>query len=370
VALRGTLTDFGIAEIFQLIGGQGKSGTLYLESKKDKIKLLFDRGAIVGVELAAKDRRGSLADLLVRAELVTPAQIKEALALQKKTLRRLPDILLEHGWVKADALQEMLQLETNEALYGLFAWQTGTYRFEPGEVEYDPGTVTPRSLEHLLMEGFRRVDEWPLVWRRIGTHETTFEVVAPLPYREVSDEIGHGERRVYSLIAPDRTVQKLVDISRLGEFETCRALQHLLDLGYIRAVVAEGAARRKERKRTQTQAATIGVEFIAKGLLSLAGVALLALLLRYTDPDLSGLLRAPAEATLGMSDPRALLGNAQLERLRQALEVYRLEKKQYPERLERLVEVGLIAAGELNYPWGEPYHYQPGDPPVLHQPVR
>jgi hypothetical protein len=372
MALRGTLKDFGIAEIFQLIGGQGKSGTLTLESKKGKIKLLFDKGAIVGVDFGGREARGSLADLLLRAELVTASQIKEALAIQKKTLRRLPDIVLEQGWVKADVLEEMVALETNEALYGLFAWQDGTYRFEAGDVEYDRATVRPRSLEHLLMEGFRRVDEWPIIWRRIGSHDASFEVVAPLPEQDVEGEIGHAERRVFSLISPGRDVTKLIDLSRLGEFETCRALQHLLDLGYIRVAERGKAKRRRDRKAAGIAGAgpSIGLEFIAKGLLSLVAIGLLFVLVGYAKPDLSGLLRAPASLTLGATDPRALLGSGQIERLREALEVYRLEKGGYPDRLEQLVEAGLVAAAELGYPWERSYHYERGEPYRLHPPVR
>lgn len=371
MALRGTLKDFGIAEIFQLIGGQGKSGTLFLESKKDRVKLFFDRGQLVGVEPVGRSARRSLGDLLVRAELITPQQLKEALDIQKKTLRRLPDILREKGWVKPDVLQEMITLENNEALHSLFAWQSGTYRFEPGEVEYDPAHVSPRSLEHLLMEGFRRVDEWPIIMRRIGSYDATFEVVAPLPVRDVSDEIGPSERRVFPLVSPDRPVWRIIDLSRLGEFETCRALQHLLDAGYIRAAQAPKARRHRERPRqTPGAAGTTVLEVLAKGLLSLGVVALLAVLLRYANPDLSRLLRAPEAGTLGRTSPANLLGNAQIYRLRGALAVYRLERGRYPDRLENLVEVGLLTESEIQYPWDQPYFYRPGDPYVLLQPPR
>jgi hypothetical protein len=373
MALRGTLKDFGIAEIFQLIGGQGKSGALYLESKKDKLKLLFDKGMIVGVEVAGRDRRGSLTDLLVRAELLTPVQVKDALSVQKQTLRRLPDILREQGLVKPEVLQELMGLEVNEALYGLFAWQAGTYRFEPGEVEYDPQSVTPRSLEHLLMEGFRRVDEWPLILRRIGSFDATFEVVAPLPVRDVSDEVGYAERRVFPYVVPDRDVTTLVDLSRLGEFETCRALQHLLDLGYIR--VAERpktkSRRRRERgARAEKGGGTTALEFLAKGLLSLAAIVLLFLAIRYVNPDLSGVLRPATAGMIGKTEPLLLLGNAQLQRLRLALEVYRLENGSYPESLEDLVQANLVTSGELQYPWEQQYHYRRGEPYLLLQPSR
>jgi len=39
MALTGTLKDFGIAEILQLIGQQAKSGILHLKNKQDEIHI-------------------------------------------------------------------------------------------------------------------------------------------------------------------------------------------------------------------------------------------------------------------------------------------------------------------------------------------
>lgn len=358
MALRGTLKDFGIAEIFQLIGGQGKSGTLYLESKKDRLTLLFDKGAIVGVELG-RDRPGALSDLLVHAELVTPDQMREALTIQKKNLRRLADIMREQGWIKPELLHEMVVLETNEALYGLFTWQDGTYRFEPGEVTYNPAEVRPRSLEHLLMEGFRRVDEWPIIQRRIGSRDTVLEVVAPLPARETNEDVGAVERRVFTLVAPDHDVQRIIELSRFGEFETCRAVQHLLDLGYLRIAVKAKGRRNRSPSLEPRWGVRLGADFIAKGIVALAMLAMGLLVVSFAKPDLSGLLGAPTEGTVSVGEPRALLGNAQLERLREALAVFQLEQGHFPAKLADLVEALLVSSGELRYPWEQEYAYTP-----------
>ncbi|MFP6607070.1 MAG: DUF4388 domain-containing protein, partial [Myxococcota bacterium] len=44
VALRGNLQDFGIAEIFQLIGQQRKTGILDVSHGGDTLRLAFDTG--------------------------------------------------------------------------------------------------------------------------------------------------------------------------------------------------------------------------------------------------------------------------------------------------------------------------------------
>jgi hypothetical protein len=255
-------------------------------------------------------------------------------------------------------------------------------------VEWDPETVTPIRAESVLMEGFRQVDEWPLVRKRITSPEMTFERIrAPDPERprkgsveqdveaafdtlaagarpEEDEEgdgadlaLGRNERRAFELALPGRSVDRIVDLSRFGEFETSKALQNLINLGYLRAVEPErarggtvGAYARDLQHRTRTwlvRGATTGAIAVA-----LAGLALWV--------DQRGIAIGEAGGGVVLRDnvaPR-YLARYQLARLRGALDVFRVEKGQYPERLEELVESGLVSPRDLRHPWSQPYHYR------------
>ena len=388
MALKGTLKDFGIAEILQLIGQQAKSGVLHLESRDQVIHIAMADGSVVRAETAGRKARDKLGTLLVRAELITQQQLDYALDLQKRTLRRLGDILVELKYVTVEQLREITALQTTETVYRLFHWKSGTYAFEPGDVEWDPETVTPIRAESVLMEGFRQVDEWPLVRKRISSPEMTFERIRPLePERtrpgsveqdveaafdalsvggqqeeaEQSDRadlaLGRIERRAYELAVPGRTVERIVDLSRFGEFETSKALQNLINLGYLRAVEparvrggAVGAYARDLRLRTRTwliRGATTA--FFA---MALAGLALWV--------DQRGIAIGEVGDAGALRDnvaPR-FLARYQLAKLRGALDVFRVERGQFPERLEELVEAGLVSRRDLRHPWSQPYHYR------------
>jgi hypothetical protein len=42
--------------------------------------------------------------------------------------------------------------------------EVGRYHFDPAaEADYDRENVQPVSTDHILMEGIRRVDEWPII---------------------------------------------------------------------------------------------------------------------------------------------------------------------------------------------------------------
>ena len=102
MALTGTLKDFGIAEILQLIGQQSKSGVLHLKNRSDEIHILVSTGCVVSAEYAGRKAREKLGSLLVRAGLLTQAQLQQGLDAQKRSLRRLGDILVELGMVSKE----------------------------------------------------------------------------------------------------------------------------------------------------------------------------------------------------------------------------------------------------------------------------
>jgi hypothetical protein len=389
VALKGTLKDFGIAEILQLIGQQAKSGVLHLESRDDVIHIAIADGNVVRAESAGRKAREKLGMLLVRADVITQRQLDAALDLQQRTLRRLGDILVELEYVSVARLREMTALQTTETVYKLFHWKSGTYAFEPGDVEWDPETVTPVRAESVLMEGFRQVDEWPLVRKRITSREMTFSRIrTPEPERvrkgsveqdvdaafdalgdglspeeegEGTDQaelaLGRSERRAFELAVPGRTVDRIVDLSRLGEFETCKALQNLLNLGYLRAEAPArarggtvGAYARDLRQRGRTWL----VRGVTTGALA---VALAALAFWVDQRSLDGGAGGSA-AALGDNLAQRYLARYQLARLRGALDVYRVERGGYPARLEELLEAGLVGERDLRHPWSQPYHYR------------
>src|SRR5437762_11259740 len=83
MALSGTLKDFGIADILQLIGHQTKTGQLVLKSGGDEVDVLFVDGHVVFATQKARNRADLLGSLLLRAELITDEKLQEALEEQQ-----------------------------------------------------------------------------------------------------------------------------------------------------------------------------------------------------------------------------------------------------------------------------------------------
>lgn len=380
MALKGTLKDFGIADILQLIGQQQKTGVLTLKQRGDTIDVTFKDGNIVKAETTSRNRKELIGSMLVAAELVTEAQLEFALETQKRTLQRLGDVLVSQGVLTAEKFKSMVQLQTSETLFKLFAWKAGTYEFEVKEVEAET-QVTPLRAESVLMEGFRRVDEWPVVRKRITSLQMTFEKIKDLPppapekddFDDALDDafaeekktvnkgefqsVGEAERKCFSLIAPGRTVQRIIELSTLGEFETAKALCNLINLEYARGVPPAGKGG-DEFEGDSTSSAVLGmVGRVALTMMVVGVLIFIALRIDFGSVDLGR-----SNATT-FTDPAAqrFASRQQMSRVSAAIDVFKLEKGTLPMSLNELVEANLLTADDLRFPWRDQYFYRRAD---------
>jgi hypothetical protein len=386
MALKGTLKDFGIADIFQLISHQSKTGVLHLNSKEQEVNIFFANGNVVRAESTTRKKHDLLGSMLVRAEAITEAQLEQSLEIQRRTLRRLGDILIERGYLKKADLKEFARLQTTETMYKLFHWDSGTYNFESEEVTYDKESVEPIRSENILMEGFRMVDEWPMIRKKIASYEMTFIRVKEVPLinnapTAVTDEvddvfgeaakkeqvkgpknIGRNELLVFRLIQYGHNVQKLIDLSRLGEFETCKALLTLLNEGYIRVASGKREAGRPldEKPGGWARGFSLRRLVVRFGMYLVIGVVLL-LCIRMSDINISALFFETDTRLVRDPITKELLDRVQMRRIQTGLEVYRLEVGRYPDTLDELASGNLLRNKDLRFPWKNTYFYERRD---------
>ncbi len=374
MALEGTLADFGIGEILQLIGSQQKTGILFVEGTGDteEVQVFFRGGKVIRVDVARRDKRDLIGNMMAAAMDKSRDQLAAALDAQKKTLKRVGDILVEEGTITPELLQEFTDLQTRETLARLFQWKRGKYRFESKPPGFARPNIAPVSSESLLMEGVRMMDEWPLIQARISNPDTVFRPLKSIEEAETEAEaldrilddafsefvdptappaeqppvkgkkatgaasnLSRNDRRVFAFVDGKRSVLQLVDLARLGEFETCKSLVSLLNEGYIAPVKitaprADGGPLRRRIDWVQ-----------------LAGRVALNLLVAAF---IAAIVWAMPHSRDALAENRVELGREAIGRLRAnrlatveaALEVYRARQGQYPESLDALTGSGLL----------------------------
>jgi len=391
MSLRGTLGDFGIADIFQLIGHQAKTGVLLLKDRELEVRIFFVDGNVVKAEQSSREKADLLGNIMVRGRALKQAQLDEALATQQRTMRRLGDILVESGAVDRATLKEFARLQTTETIYRLFAWKAGTYEFVAQTVDYDEQSYEPIRSENILMEGFRMVDEWPAVRKVIPSSNLSFRILKPLPAEAAADEdddilaglgdalgndhsgppprkVGHAERHVYGCIAPGRTVPEIIDVSRMGEFETSKALATLVSNGVIAAEVPTAAPESSRAVWSSLWSALRA--FSARLAFAAVTAVVLGAGLHFASTTEGGWLSPrPAESTLGAL--REAQATMQAEKLGRALAIHVVERAAHPQSLTELVDLGLIAERDLAFPFETPWVYERTDDGYrLSRPVR
>jgi hypothetical protein len=287
VALHGNLKDFGIAEVFQLIGQQRKTGKLVVGGGSDAIFLAFDEGRVVrGGSVGLKSDAESLGQQLVRSGYLTREQLENLESESERSARPLWDLYLATGLIELDTLDEVQHLLTRETIFDVIRRQSGDFDFTAEPVVHDTRPENLLGAEQILMDGLRMLDEWrtfadavpneEIVFRRIGNLESA----RALTKGDGEARLGHAER-VLQLIDGRLSVRRVIDLSRLGTFEATRALAELRQAGVIDVVTLKKRATRRSRANFRSiqvlpaMRVALGtvVPFIALGFMLLASWA-------------------------------------------------------------------------------------------------
>jgi hypothetical protein len=381
MALAGTLKDFSLADIFQLIALQKKTGYLTLRSESDVVTVTFMEGSVVGAESLNKRLEDRLGHVLVKTGRISREELAKALEIQRETLQRLGYILISESFVDAQSLRTALNIQMQQTIFRLFRWKSGDYNFEPHDtVEYDRENVQPMSAESILMEGIRMLDEWPIIEKKIPSFDKVFEKI-PLPQAPVLDTRGGAggiedalfsfgtsekpaktdasdlgpvrlsqeELAVYQNVNGVFTVQEIIDRSGLNEFETCKALFELLNRQLIRPVLPVEVEAPPEPKRL-VPVTTLGY-ILAPLFWAWLGVSVLLLPFHPLDhlPWASGSARW---------DRMVLNNKLRLEQVSQVIQVYLLRTGKLPASLDDLAREGYVSMRTLADAYGKPLIYQ------------
>lgn len=390
--MQGDLGEFGIPDILQLIGNQQKTGILHVTNGAPdlgnitEVQVYFRGGKVIRCDAARRDKRDLLGNMMLEAGVLSRDQLDAALKAQKQTLRPLGDILVEQQATTPEILKQFTQLQVQETLWSIFEWKRGEYRFEARPAGFAKPLVDPIPAESLLLEGMRRLDEWPLVRARISNYGEVYR-----PLRELADieteadalerilddafsetvaaaqaakgggrragavgsaasRLGRKERRVLRLVDGEADVHALVARSRLGEFETCKALLTLLNEGFIAPVKGRAPKEGPEAAGQRLDWRRLGGRVAVNAAILLGLVAVVIIV-----PPSRTRLDENAEQVARLSVNR-LRANRILAATA-ALEVHRIEEGRYPDTLEALADLGLTDNELLTLPGQVPFEY-------------
>ncbi|HKA14946.1 MAG TPA: DUF4388 domain-containing protein [Myxococcota bacterium] len=330
--LSGNLSDFGIADVFQLIGQQRKTGALELRTGAARAQLHFDRGLVVSAAIAT-GRAGELdplADRLIRGGYLTRERADEAIAAARASTQTLARTLVARGLLDGTSVRSAIDLVTRDAIFDVLRWQTGTFDFHAQSIDHERDAAELLGAEQILMDGLRMVDEWQSFAKLVPSQDTVFTRIDSSHSARGVDAV-----RVLALIDGRLSVRRVIDLARLSTFDGMRILSELRQAGAIRAVAAEEAPPLRRRAR----AAMPELRALGRAAAALLPLAALAVVAGWAAPAHRA---PPADQSIERTALAALREDYAMRAVRNAMEAYRLAHGSWPERLEDLVNTGLI----------------------------
>ncbi|MFQ5597255.1 MAG: DUF4388 domain-containing protein [Nitrospiria bacterium] len=352
MALKGSIKEFGLSEIFQLIFHQTKEGVLTLTRDTERVDVLFKKGRVIRADEG--DRSEHLKDNLMKAGLLTPDQIGIVAYREAHTESTLETILIELELLEEKQLMRLLRLFTEGTLYRLFHWKTGDYEFEQKVISYNPNLFEPIDPQFILMEAVRQVDEWPALLKKIPSRDMIFRSTLSSsmqtpdfeedsqgteedPFGDLMDDAEEeGDPWLIQQIDGQRTVQEIIDLAQLGAFDVYQGIVNLLKEKKVEAIKSLDFEEVKD-------ASVLKKETLVKGVIGFLSLCFTIGLFVVFYPSIQNTL---VLSKMPSKEIKALTAENESYFIRFALDLYFLKYNRYPEDLSVLVEEGFFGQME------------------------
>ncbi len=230
--IQGNLANFRIVEVMQMLGLQRQTGRLAINRADEGAEIYFQDGAVVYATLNNAAGSG-LEAFLKKTCHVAEESLKYILRIAEMTNKPIDTVLAQEKLVDPKSFGDCLRRHTESAVYKVMAWRDGDFSFEKASPPAF-STALQIKVDDLLLEGARRADEWTLIQQKIPSFSTVFEAMIGNAEELTTRGMSDLDMRVFSLIDGRRTVQDIINLSNLCEFDVAKSMFILLSVNLIR----------------------------------------------------------------------------------------------------------------------------------------
>lgn len=276
MALRGNLKELSLPDIFQLVTFSGKTGVLRIVREDGaEGSVWFRDGDIFFAQ--SNWHTEPLGERLARAQRITPMALDRAVELraaEPEGGRRLGDILVDEGYITTKVLETFVQQQMQDTIFDLMRWDEGEFEFEamPDAPEEDIGLSV--SIENVIMEGSRRLEEWNRIKKKIPSTDIVFKMATAPGEGTYEISLKPAEWNLLLLVDGTRSVAQLAVETDRTDFEVARIVYGLFSAGLLEfADDAEVVRLRAERVEREEKLAAIEAGLRAERIAAEAKVA-------------------------------------------------------------------------------------------------
>ncbi|MFZ9887678.1 MAG: DUF4388 domain-containing protein [Myxococcota bacterium] len=252
-ALYGDLSVVALPEVLQLLKFQGQTGVLEVSLGDARYEAIFRAGRVLSVRSRNAKAALRLGHYFVACGAVSKTDLDELLR-RPHGGKAIGERLVEEGLIDQETLVRALGEQAEDLMFEMLRARRGIFGLRrlaaidattattPGEAERDDGptvrtgppqatSATGFSVDGLLFESLRRIDEWSVFEKEVPSFDAVFRRTDKTDPAGLTDD----ETRVLELLrrAPGRKVRELVGEGQLRPFHLCRSLYRLVVLGHV-----------------------------------------------------------------------------------------------------------------------------------------
>lgn len=234
VVLSGSLGPIPIGAVLQLLQLEAQTGILVIRNATSELSIAMRGGLVDLVQSRNASTEFRLGRFFIEEGLVTAPQLED-LVSEAKGGKLLGDLLVESGRVSHEQLREALTKQSSELIYELLRWSAGRFEFQRGaSSELAERARLAMPVASVVMEGFRRVDEWRVIEAKLGSFDAVLLADGATLESMGDEKLARGERAVLEAVNGERTVREIIAASHMSSFDACRILFQLLEARLVR----------------------------------------------------------------------------------------------------------------------------------------
>jgi hypothetical protein len=245
MGVSGNLKTMLPGDLLQWLSLGQKTGTLVVARQAVEKKIFFKAGRVISS--ATNDPREYLGQFLMSHGFLTEEELRKAMEVQQQSGILLGKILVTIGLITEQDLQRLMRIKAEEEIYDVFLWEDGEFHFIDGELPQMQMIPLKIDVTGIIMEGTRRVDEWPRV-REVVEHDGMVPVVDK-PVEPAAD-LEDVQRTVLHAIDGKRNITEIMLESRAPSFVVCSTVYALVREGFVRVEDPTLAAAEKMQSQS------------------------------------------------------------------------------------------------------------------------
>ena len=233
--MAGDIGAIPLAEILQVLHLQRQTGVLRVTNARTAVAISIRQGLVDLVQSRGAADEFRLGRYFIEKGVLTRERLDDLLKDRGSPGEKLlGEVLVKTGCVSKEDLSDALARQSSELIYDVLRWPYGRFSF--AKEAFRPEAEQARlglGVSGLVLEGFRRVDEWRLMEGTIHFDQVVY--VDPIALETVGrDKLTRTEKLVLDAVNGSRTVNDIIKESAVGSFDAIKAVYQFLQSRVLR----------------------------------------------------------------------------------------------------------------------------------------